>query len=108
MAGRPSVVFFGSGPVAAACLAKLADWCDIEAVVTKPQPAHHKQVFPVIEVAERLGLRTVYATDRRELDAALAAESFTSRLAILIDYGIIVSQSVIDSFPLGIVNSHFS
>ncbi|HET6925149.1 MAG TPA: formyltransferase family protein [Candidatus Saccharimonadales bacterium] len=31
-----------------------------------------------------------------------------SKLGVLIDFGIIVSQKVIDSFPLGIVNSHFS
>lgn len=31
-----------------------------------------------------------------------------SRLGVLVDYGIIVSSTVINYFPLGIVNSHFS
>lgn len=32
----------------------------------------------------------------------------TSRLGIVIDYGFIINQDVIDYFPLGIINSHFS
>ncbi len=38
----------------------------------------------------------------------MAQHSFASQVAILIDFGIIVSQKVIDTFPLGIINSHFS
>lgn len=105
---RPRVVFFGSGPVAAASLQLLTEWCDIEAVITKPQPPHHKDIFPVIAVAERHKLPLLYAGNRQELDAVMSAQHFTSRLAVLIDYGIIVSQQVIDCFELGIVNSHFS
>ena len=48
------------------------------------------------------------ASNRQELDELMLGTKFTSRLAVLIDYGIIVSQAVIDSFELGIVNSHFS
>lgn len=105
---KPRVVFFGSGPVAAASLALLLEWCEVEAVITKPQPAHHREAFPVLALAEKHGLRTLTARTRRELDEVMAANQFTSRVAILIDYGIIVSQAVIDSFELGIVNSHFS
>ncbi len=102
--------------MAAASLELLTDWCDIEAVITKPQPAHHREKFPVIAVAEAHGLDLHFASNRRELDdlmAGIASENepgspFKSRVAILIDYGIIVSQGVIDSFSLGIVNSHFS
>ncbi len=107
-AERPQIVFFGSGPVAAASLELLAEWCDIEAVITKPQPPHHKAQFPVIAVAERLTLPLQTASNRQELDTLMANSSFTSRVAVLIDYGIIVSQAVIDKFPLGIINSHFS
>jgi methionyl-tRNA formyltransferase len=105
---RPQVVFFGSGPVAAASLELLSQWCVIEAVITKPQPAHHKEKFPVIALAEKLGLPMRTAGNRRELDELMAGSVFQSRVAVLIDYGIIVSQKVIDSFPLGIINSHFS
>jgi methionyl-tRNA formyltransferase len=47
-------------------------------------------------------------SDKQELNELLMNEGFKSSIAILIDFGIIVSQSDIDHFPDGIVNSHFS
>jgi len=103
-----TIVFFGSGPVAAESLRLLAEYNEIEAVITKPRPAHHKGSVPVLELAEKLGLPVFTATNKRSLDELFAAKPVTSKLAILIDFGIIVSQKVIDYFPLGIINSHFS
>jgi len=102
------VVFFGSGPVAAESLALLAKDFSIEAVITKPRPAHHKGDVPVIRVAEKLGLPIFTVTNRRTLDELIETHAFQSTLGILIDFGIIVSQKAIDAFELGIVNSHFS
>lgn len=101
-------MFFGSGPVAAACLELLLQHTTVEAVVTKPRPAHHRGPVPVLEVAKRHQLRVVTATNKKELDVAIQATTFISTYAILIDFGIIVSQFVIDSFEQGIINSHFS
>lgn len=103
-----SIVFFGSGPVAAASLELLAKDFNIEAVVTKPQPPHHKQPFPVLEVTEKLELRTLTPGNKHELSELFANKPATSKLGVVIDYGIIIGQDVIDYFPLGIVNSHFS
>ncbi len=105
---KPAIVFFGSGPVAATSLELLARDFDVEAVVTKPKPAHHRGDFPVISVAERLNLPILTASNRAELDRLFAGRPVQGRLGILIDFGIIVSQKVIDYFPLGIINSHFS
>jgi methionyl-tRNA formyltransferase len=102
------VVFFGSGPVAAKSLELLAQDFDIEAVVTKPKPAHHKGAFPVIDIAEKLKLPTFTVEDKKSLGELVATKPFKSPLGILIDFGIIVSQDVIDYFPRGIINSHFS
>jgi len=102
------VVFFGSGPVAAASLRLLNNNFTIEAVVTKPRPAHHKGSVPVIEVAEELSLPIHTVVNKRTLDELIASKPFTSQVGILIDFGIIVSQDAIDYFPLGIINSHFS
>ncbi len=102
------VVFFGSGPVAAESLALLHKDFLIEAVITKPRPAHHKGDVPVIRTAEQLGLPIFTATNKLELDALFSKQTFQSLLGILIDFGIIVSQKIIDAFPKGIVNSHFS
>ena len=101
-------VFFGTGPVAARCLELLLEHTEIEAVVTKPRPAHHRGAMPVLDIAEQHGLPVVTARDKASLDTAIDAANFTSRYAVLIDFGIIVSRRVIDSFPLGIINSHFS
>lgn len=103
-----TVVFFGSGPVAARSLELLAKHTSIEAVITKPRSAHHHGPVPVLEVAERLGLTVHTAENRISLDTLFASRPVRSHLAVLIDFGIIVSQAVIDYFPLGIINSHFS
>jgi methionyl-tRNA formyltransferase len=103
-----TVVFFGSGPVAAKALELLAQNFSIEAVITKPKPVHHKGSFPVIEVAEQLKVPLITAGSNQELSQVITQQQFESRLAVLIDFGIIVAQDVIDTFPLGIVNSHFS
>ena len=104
----PTIVFFGSGPVAARSLELLAQDFQIEAIVTKPKPDHHRGDFPVVTVAEELGLKTLYARDKAELSQLFATKPVTSTIAVLIDFGIIVSRQVIDYFPLGIINSHFS
>ncbi len=103
-----SIVFFGSGPVAAASLKLLAKDFPIEAVITKPAPPHHKEEAPVMAAAEDLNLKVLTASNRGELDKLFAKKPVKSRLGILIDFGIIISQAVIDYFPLGIINSHFS
>jgi methionyl-tRNA formyltransferase len=103
-----TIVFFGSGPVAAESLRLLHQHVTIEAVITKPRAAHHKGDVPVISLAEELGLPVFTATNKRTLDELFATQLVHSRLAILIDFGIIVSQEVINYFPLGILNSHFS
>lgn len=102
------IVFFGSGPVAAASLRFLAEHFTIEAVVTKPRPPHHRGDVPVVGLAEELKLPLLYATNKSELDELFASKPVKSRIAALVDFGIIVSQNVIDYFPLGIINSHFS
>lgn len=103
-----TIIFFGSGPVAAESLKKLAQDFEIEGVVTKPKPPHHKYEFPVLSVAEKLGLNIFTTEDRKSLDELFTKEAFKSRLGVVIDYGILISDKVINRFPLGIVNSHFS
>lgn len=105
---KPKVVFFGSGPVAAKSLELLSKNFEIEAVVTKPKPAHHHGNFPVLDIAESLSIPIKTVTNKTELDRLIDTKPFESQVGVLIDFGIIVSQKAIDYFPLGIVNSHFS
>jgi methionyl-tRNA formyltransferase len=102
------IVFFGSGPVAAKSLEMLINNFNVEAVITKPQKPGHSDYLPVLELAQKLGIKTYTALNRKELNNVFEDRPTKCRLAILIDYGIILSQDVIDYFPLGIVNSHFS
>lgn len=103
-----SVVFFGTGPVAAASLKLLAQTFTIEAVVTKPRPAHHHGDVPVLATAGELDVPIIEVANKKDVSEKIVPGKFKSRVAILIDFGIIVEQKVIDTFPLGIVNSHFS
>jgi methionyl-tRNA formyltransferase len=102
------IVFFGSGPVAAQSLQLLGEYAEIEAVITKPRPPHHRGPVPVLELAESRGIPVFTAGNRHELDALFETRPVRARVAVLIDFGIIVSQTVIDYFELGIINSHFS
>ncbi|HSX31324.1 MAG TPA: methionyl-tRNA formyltransferase [Candidatus Saccharimonadales bacterium] len=103
-----SVVFFGAGDVAARTLRMLVDNFHIEAVVTKPRPPHHRGPWPVSELAEEFELRLIEADNKKSLTAAVLSADFESKVGVLVDFGIIVEQKVINTFPLGIVNSHFS
>lgn len=103
-----STVFFGSGPVAARSLELLSLHTEIEAIITKPRLAHHHGSVPVLEYAEQHDIPTYTANTKSELDDLITDLQFKSRYAVLIDFGIIVSQRVIDAFEFGIINSHFS
>lgn len=103
-----TIIFFGSGPVAAKSLDLLSHDFEIEAVITKPQPAHHKQLFPVIKLAQELKLQTLTAATSRELSNLFSAHKLKSEIGIIIDHGIIINHDVIKRFPRGIINSHFS
>ena len=95
------IVFFGSGPVAKTSLELLSLNFDIEAVITKPTTARQMQdALP--------SSRQFVVENKQQLDELFVQQKFQSKVAILIDFGIIVSTKVIDSFEFGIINSHFS
>lgn len=95
------IVFFGSGPVASKSLRLLQENFDIECVITKPSTKHEMQsIVPKTTVH--------VASSRLELDDLIKKIEPKTDIAVLIDFGIIVSKFVIDAFPKGIVNSHFS
>ncbi|HVC36658.1 MAG TPA: methionyl-tRNA formyltransferase [Candidatus Dormibacteraeota bacterium] len=103
-----TVVFFGSGPVAAESLALLATDFVIEAVVTKPRPLHHKTDYPVLLVAKKLGIKSYTPNNKQQLSDLFKTKPTSSQIGVVIDYGIIISRDVIDYFAQGIINSHFS
>src|SRR5579884_2243135 len=90
-----TIVFFCSGPVAAKSLELLNRNFNIEAVITKPQPEHHQYVFPVIETAAWLNLKLLYAETKQELSALVASSGLKSKAGVVIDYGIIISKTLL-------------
>src|SRR3990167_8594803 len=96
-----SVVFFGSGRVAEESLRFLKKHFSIEAVVTKP--ATTQEMASIVPGATSKAVK-----NKEELSQFISSKPFKSRLGIIVDFGIIVDRAVIDYFPLGIVNSHFS
>jgi len=105
---KTPIVFFGSGPVAAKSLELLLTDFEIVAIVTKPKPSHHRGNFPVIDCAKQHKLPLHTVSNKKDLSDLIATMPFYAEVAVLIDFGIIVGQDVIDFFPKGIVNSHFS
>jgi len=98
---KPRIVFFGSGPVAAKSLSLLKTNFDVEAVVTKPTTED--------EMKRAANGAAIYlVSNKQELSELLSERPFSSEVGILIDFGIIVTRDVIDYFPKGIINSHFS
>ena len=101
MQSNLSILFFGSGPVAAASLRYLSGIFAIEAIITKPATFEEMRlVLP--------GTPVFGADNRHQLNGIFQTHRFVSKLGVLVDFGVIVGQQIIDAFPLGIINSHFS
>ena len=106
---RTSLVFFGSEEFSAPSLRTLIDagW-QIEAVITKPDSrrGRGKQlVAPLVkQIAAEHGIATLQPATKAELADTTA--SLKSQLAVLVSYGMIIPATVIDHFPLGIINVH--
>lgn len=103
------LVFFGSGPVGATTLTGLIKkGFEFEAIITKPRLIHHKGPMPVLDFAISHNIPVYTPVNKQSLSDVFHTSSFTSKIGIVVDYGIIISRDVINSFGLGIVNSHFS
>ncbi len=96
-----ALVFFGSGPVAKNCLELFSKNFKIEAIITKDST---QEMMSSVD----LSVPVLCANNKLELNKLLESTKFNSKIAVLIDFGIIVSSDVISTFPLGIINSHFS
>jgi methionyl-tRNA formyltransferase len=107
------IIFFGTPEVSAQVLTGLVDaGYDIALVVTNPdQPVGRKHVItppPVKVVAERCGIPVLQpAKLNQEFLHELMAKG-QGLMAIVVAYGKIIPQTIIDSFPIGMLNIHYS
>jgi methionyl-tRNA formyltransferase len=107
---KPELVFFGTGHISLRALTAVAKQFMIEAVVTKsPRGAHNSQSTTATQDwADEHGVDCYQASSKEELRQLFAGSNFRAQLGLVVDYGVIIPEEVIDYFPLGIVNSHFS
>ena len=103
-----SLIFFGSGPVALESLKALNTTYDIELVITKPKSEKQKDTPLVIAYAQDHGLEILTCDSSSDLTNKFLTNRHDSTVGVVVDFGIIISQAVIDAFEMGIVNSHFS
>ena len=102
------ILFFGSGPVAAASLEKLIKHTDVSLVITKRKAPRFKGTPPVELVANDHDMKLSFADNKTELEELILGMGEKFDLGIVLDYGVIITEKTIQSFPLGIINSHFS
>ncbi|MBZ5591855.1 MAG: methionyl-tRNA formyltransferase [Acidobacteriia bacterium] len=106
------LVFLGTPAFAVPTLEAVAAGHDVLSVVTQPdRPKGRGQELspsPVKQAAERLGL-PVYQPERiRRPEAHAYLASLAPDIMVVVGYGQIIPQSVIDLAPRGIVNVHAS
>ncbi|MEM6997695.1 MAG: methionyl-tRNA formyltransferase [Patescibacteria group bacterium] len=79
---------------------------EIEALVIKdsPQKSRKPRVHPISELAAEHNIPVIRAQSKADLMSCV--QELDAELAILVAFGMIIPQSVIDHFPLGILNIH--
>ena len=106
-----SIVFFGTGQTSLEALQCLSEDFIIELVVTKPPATNSagKEFKNNVQVwAEQNNIKVINPKDKTDLIELAKEAKFHSDLGIVLDFGMIIPSEVIDLFPMGILNSHFS
>jgi methionyl-tRNA formyltransferase len=110
--GRPSAVFFGSPEFAVPSLEALAEAADVRAVVTQPdRPAGRGRELaePAVKVAaRRRGLPVLQPEKVRTPELESALRAFDADLFVVVAYGRILPQALLDLPRRGPWNVHAS
>ncbi|HWW48153.1 MAG TPA: methionyl-tRNA formyltransferase [Xanthobacteraceae bacterium] len=107
------LIFMGTPEFSVGTLLELvAHGHDIAAVYTRaPKPAGRGmklQVTPVEREARRLGIPVLTPKTLRTADAAAAMQAFGADAAVVVAYGLILPQDILDTPRLGCFNLHAS
>jgi methionyl-tRNA formyltransferase len=106
------LIFLGTPAFAAPALEALAHAHDVISVVTQPdRPKGRGQELsasPVKQAAARMGIPVYQAERIRRPEAQAQLASLAPEIMVVVGYGQIIPQSVIDIAPRGIVNVHAS
>jgi len=106
------IVFFGTPDFAIPSLKALnkASFCHIKAVITQPDKAvgrHHSRAVPspIKQASQRLKIAVLEGLDGLKGVARLPARQ-EADMGVVVAYGEILPQWVLDKFPLGVLNIH--
>jgi methionyl-tRNA formyltransferase len=107
------LVFMGTPDFAVPTLVEIVGGGhDIAAVYTRaPQPAGRglaPKLSPIAHEAERFGLPIVTPKTLKENDAAETMRAHGADAAVVVAYGLILTKSILEAFPLGCFNLHAS
>ena len=106
------LVFLGTPAFAVPSLEKLAAGRQVLAVVTQPDRprgrGQREAASPVKEAALRLGIPVHQPERVRRPEAVELLRSLAPDVMVVVGYGQIIPQAVIDIAPLGIINVHSS
>ena len=105
------LIFMGTPDFAVPTLQRLAaDGHEIAAVYTRaPKPAGRGmklQVTPVEAEARRLGLAVLTPKSLRSAEAAAEFRAHRADAAVVVAYGLILPQDILDAVPRGCFNLH--
>ena len=105
------VVFFATPEFAAPSLGRLvASRHEVALVVSKPdRPAGRGRRMnrpPVVELAERYGLRTLQPSKLKDPGLGPEIRSAEARLGVVVAYGKLIPKQILELFPDGLVNLH--
>jgi methionyl-tRNA formyltransferase len=103
------IVFFGSDENSAKLLAELiqADY-NIKLVVTKTskKTGRSQKQNPVKKIAEQYNLQITEKDRLNDSESIKIIKNTPANLAILLSYGTMIPEDILNSFPLGIINIH--
>lgn len=108
------IVFFGNeqlaqgleNPITPVLSGLLSSGHEISALVLPRRPkivSRKSQELKIVEVATTNKINTLYAD---EIDLEKELRNISADIGVLVSYGRIISQKIIDIFPRGIVNIH--
>lgn len=107
------IIFAGTPTTAVPVLAALLDSShEVAAVITRP-PARagrgRKLVpSPVAQLAQMHGIPIIEASHMRDAETVEAIAAINAELGVVVAYGALIPQHVLDMLPRGWVNLHFS
>jgi methionyl-tRNA formyltransferase len=108
------LVFMGTPDFAVPTLVEIVGGGhNVVAVYTRvPQPAGRRGLeltpSPVAREAERFGLPVITPKTLREPNAAASMRAHGADTAVVVAYGLVLPQAILDVFPLGCFNLHAS